>query len=75
MKRIFCWHCGERVIGRLVKHGSFANCGQCPTWDAGCSGPGCEHCTEWDCTPSGPILEAHKALVIQGSRKAKEVVA
>lgn len=73
MKRILCWHCGDRIIGRLVKHGRFANCGQCPTWDAGCSEPGCEHCKDWDWAPYGPTLEAHGALISDGMRKAKEV--
>lgn len=43
-KRLFCWHCEERIIGKLVPLERFPRCGQCPSWDAGCDDPLCSIC-------------------------------
>lgn len=44
LRRIFCWHCEERIIGRLVPLERFPHCGQCPPWDIGCNDKHCAYC-------------------------------
>lgn len=45
--RMFCWHCEQRIIGKLgqpTPGQPFPNCVNCPTWDAGCAQAECEEC-------------------------------
>lgn len=42
--RHYCWHCGERVIGRLTTWTTRPHCSACPSWQAGCTADTCEHC-------------------------------
>lgn len=44
-KRVFCWHCEERIIGKVQQtDDAHPNCGLCPTWAAGCLDEECEAC-------------------------------
>jgi hypothetical protein len=45
--RVYCWHCEERIIGKLAKTSSDSkhhNCAHCPTWEAGCLDEECGAC-------------------------------
>ncbi len=67
-KRLFCWHCEERIIGRLVPIERFPRCGQCPSWDAGCDDPRCQHCStvDFQWSPGCDFVAAHNAAIAQG---------
>lgn len=45
--RMFCWHCEERLVGKLCQPEPgqpYPNCARCPTWDDGCAQAECEEC-------------------------------
>lgn len=68
--RHYCWHCGERVIGKLTTWTTRPHCSACPSWQTGCIKSDCQ-----DCLTATELAQAAKFQPQRDERRKRRDVA